>query len=322
MKRVKAIGLPVLLLLAGCMKDELPVPAKPRGDARELQVCMGFGYQEQVWMDLSSGEVLRTNVKTAWDLSFESAPEGWRIMLNGARLMTAWDIGDVDMALPMDTGGMGAGRRIDAPSGHPDSTAFGDWRGTGHVHVLGLGYDAMGRHLGFRKVRPLSVGASGYTLETARLDGTEVTTITVPKDPSRSEVHFSFANGVVQIAPPRGEWDLVFTQYTHQFYEPFVPYIVSGVLIDHSTMRVAQIPDADFEGVTLEDTLRFPFGSRRDIIGYRWKEYSFDTNRYIVDDRIVYIVKDAKGFFHKMHFLDFYNDMGQVGCPLFEVKPL
>ncbi len=307
---------------SSCMKEELPVPAHPRGDAREIQVCMGPGYQNQLWLRLTTGEVISANPKTAWELSFECAPEGWRIRLNGSRLMTAWDIGPVDIAQPSDTSGMHLWRRIDAPSGDPDSTAFGDWRGMNHVYVVDLGYNSLGQQLGFRKVRPLSVDAATYVIQVAHLDGSGMQTITVGKDPARNDAHFSFANGVVTIAPPRGDWDLVFTQYTHQFYEPFLPYIVSGVLIDGGSTRVARIPSASFELVTLSDTLSNPFSQERDAIGFDWKEYSFDTGSYNVDADIVYIIEDATGFFHKLHFLDFYNELGQVGCPRFAVQAL
>jgi hypothetical protein len=33
----------------------------------------------------------------------------------------------------------------------------------------------------------------------------------------------------------------------------------------------------------------------------------------------VFIVHDTKGFFRKLHFVDFYNAQGQRGCPRFEV---
>ena len=32
-----------LLLLTGCLKEELPVPARPRGEAQRVQLCMGSG---------------------------------------------------------------------------------------------------------------------------------------------------------------------------------------------------------------------------------------------------------------------------------------
>jgi hypothetical protein len=311
-----------IVFLSSCMKEELPVPSRPRGDARSITVCTGTAYSEQVWFDLSGSAVVSTNPKTAWDLAFESAPDGWRIMLNGSRMMTVWNRGQVDLSLPMDTAGMGIGRRIDAPSGHPDSTAIGDWRNTGNVYLIDLGFNAFGASMGMRKVRFTAVDASGYTFTSAMLDGSGISTHTVPRDPQRSQTYFKFGTGVVNIAPPGASWDMVFTQYTHQFYEPFLPYLVAGVLIDPTTTRVARIPNADFAQVKLADTLSHPFSNRRDIIGYDWKTYSFETSSFTVDHTLCYIIRDAQGLHHKLHFVGFYNEFGQAGCPTFEVAEL
>ncbi|MBK7944013.1 MAG: hypothetical protein IPJ85_01310 [Flavobacteriales bacterium] len=91
----------VAVLLPSCMKEELPAPRAPRGDARSTQLCMGAGYANQLWFDLSSGTVVSENVRTTWDLAFESAPTGWRVLLNGSRLMTLWPLGAVDIASRM-----------------------------------------------------------------------------------------------------------------------------------------------------------------------------------------------------------------------------
>jgi hypothetical protein len=304
------------------MKEELPVPARPRGDGLTAQFCMGPGYQEQLWIKLSSGTVQATNTKTAWDLAFESTSDGWRVELNGSRLMTAWDLGAVEITAGHDTAGMSAGRRIDAPSGHPDSTAIGDWRGTAHVFLIDQGYNALGQQLGYRKLRMDGVSPNAYNFTHAALDGSDVQAIMLPKDPSRTRTSFSFATGAVTIAPPAADWDIVLTQYTHQFYEPFLPYIVTGVLSNTRNVRVARIAPAQLEEVTLADTLDHPFSTRRDAIGYDWKRYSFETSSYTVDATVVYIVQDAQGFFHKLRFLEFYDGQGQVGCPSFEVVPL
>ncbi len=313
-------ALPVLL--SSCMKEELPVPAQVRGEGRSVQVCMGPGYQEQIWIDLATGATVASNNKSAWDLAFESDPAGWRIYLNGSRLMSVWHSTATDMSAPLDTAGMAAAKRIDAPSGHRDSTAIGDWRALDAIRVVDLGFNAFGAPLGMRKVRVLEVDATSYRFEVADLNGGDMRTIVLPKDASRSFTSFSFANGVVPIEPQQGTWDIVITQYTHQFYEPFLPYIVTGALVDMATTRVARIPSADFQQVTLQDTVQFPFSARRDAIGYDWKDYSFDSGSYTVFPEMVYIVQDAEGFFHKLQFTEFYGPQGQVGCPTMNILPL
>lgn len=316
------VGLVLVPLVTGCMREELPVPRAPRGDAREVQVCLGQGYQQQLWMDLASGDVVRSNSVMAWDLAFESASGGWRIMLNGGRLMKAQNTGIAAIDAAVDPNTVLWQGAIDAPSGHPDSTAFGDWRPGTNLFLVDMGYDAAGNQLGVRRVRPLSVGPSGYTVEVAQADGSGAVTYTVPRDPQRTWVHFSFAQGVVQVAPPDGSWDFVLTRYTHIFRDFDLPYLVVGALTDGRTVRVAMVPDASFDAVQLADTLLYPFTTSRDAIGYDWKDYSFDTNAYEVDVRRVYIVRSADGLHHKLRFLEFYGPQGQPGCPLMQVQAL
>ncbi len=306
------------VLLSSCLKDELPVPMHVQGEGRVIDVCLGSGYQNQLWMDLGTGSVVNANPRSAWELAFESAPQGWHIMLNGSRMMTAWNLGPVDITLPSDTVGMFAARMIDAPSGTMDSTAVGDWRGNGDVHVIDLGYSNTGEWLGTKKISITSVNGTGYDLRIAEMNGTGLMTANVPKDPTRAFTCYSFNGGVVPIEPSLRSWDLVLTQFTHIFYDLDLPYLVTGMLSAQGT-RVARLRSSDFGQVSLSDTISHPFSSRRDAIGYDWKTYSFETSSYTVDPEIVYIVEDTEGYFHKMHFLDFYGPLGQTGCPRFEV---
>jgi len=242
-------------------------------------------------------------------------------MLNGSRLITAWNSGQQDIAIATDTTGMFAGRRIDAPSGALDSTAIGDPRSTQDVFVIDLGFNSLGQALGLRKIQFLEVSADRYRFRTAPVDGTDVLEREVVKDPVRTFTMFSFAEGTIPIEPPTGSWDLVFTQYTHQFTDPFIPYIVTGVLTPPG-VRISRIAGADFASVSLADTVANPFRTDRDAIGYDWKIYSFDEGTYIVDPSLVYVVQDGDGYFHKLHFIDFYSALGVVGCPRWEIAGL
>lgn len=109
------------------------------------------------------------------------------------------------------------------------------------------------------------------TFDLAQLDGSGLGESRRLPDQTRSSPVST--DGVVNVEPPAATWDAVFTQYTHQFYEPFLQYIVSGVL--SSKHRVAVLRGATFGTLSLADTAQFRSPINRDAIGYLWKTYSF-----------------------------------------------
>ncbi len=317
---IPAVG---AMLFSSCLKDELPVPARPTGEVVTGQACLGSDYGDQLWYDISTNSVVSTNSKMDWDLAFECGVDGWRVRLNTSRFMRALATSSTDITQPLDTNGFGTQWRVDHNTGSPDSTAIDDWRIDEPVYALELGFSEIGLPMGVRQVRVTSVDASGYTFEIAQMNGSNVQSFTIAKDPSRSYVHFKISSGQpVTIAPPKGSYDLVFTQYTYQFYEPPTAYLVTGAVNAFSGMRVAEVVNADFDAVNLSDTLTHPFSKDDDAIGYEWKEYDFDLGVYVMHPERVFIVHDAEGSFHKIHFIDFYNDQGERGCPTFEVVTL
>lgn len=323
MKNAWCIGVGSALLLSSCLKDELPVPARQQGEVVTGQACLGSDYGDQLWYDLSSNAIVSANSKNAWDLAFECSAEGWYVRLNTARFMRAAELTTTDISQPVDTNGFAALWRIDHNGGSPDSTAIRDWRTNEPVYALEMGFSDIGLPMGVKLLRITSVDANGFTFETANMNGTNVQQHSVAKDPTRSYVHFKISSGqVVNIAPPTGSYDLVFTQYTYQFYEPYTAYLVTGAINAFSGARVAPLITNDFNAVTLVDTIVHPFTTNDDAVGYEWKEYDFDLAVYTVFPERVYIIEDSEGQFFKLHFTDFYNDQGERGCPTFEVVAL
>jgi len=318
-------GMIMALAFSSCVKDEIPVPKQPRGDAQEGVVHIGSDYGSQVWYDLATNSVVSTNSKMDWDLAFECGGDGWQVRENTSRVMRAHNSGQSDITLPTDTTGYGNTWHVDLPNGRPDSLAFGDWRTEHPIFVVDMGYNVSGLPVGLRKVQILDVSASSFHFRTAAMNGSNVQDFSVQKDPARSYAHFSLINGgPVTIAPPLGTYDMVFTQYTEQFYpptDPYLSYVVTGTISGFSGARVAQVT-GDFASITLEDTLNNPFSTDEDVIGYDWKTYSFDTGEYTVHSDQVYIVQTREGYCYKLHFIDFYDDQGQRGSPKFELVAL
>jgi hypothetical protein len=70
--------------------------------------------------------------------------------------------------------------------------------------------------------------------------------------------------------------------------------------------------------ITREHALELEFSSRADVIGYDWKYYNFDAGVYTVVPDMNYVIRDRDGFFYKLRFIDFNNDVGEKGYPKFE----
>lgn len=321
MKKLCLIVISVFFL--ACEKKELPVPKYDRGDLVSAQIKLQPDYRDQVWFSLSENKVVATNFKTGWDIAFSGAAEGFHIILNGSNSARAFKTNVSDFSAVNDTLGLAAGERSDSPGGHLDSTAFGNPLEGNRVYVINRGYSETGEHLGYFKLKVTEISADAYTIVYGKIGSQEIKTATIVKDPAFNFKAFSFATGAtVAIEPPKTNYDLCFTQYTHIFYDPFQYYQVSGVLLNPYNTRVLKFKEADFSSLSLSDTLKGVFSSRTDAIGYDWKSFNLNANIYTVNSKNCYIIQDNKGFFYKLHFIDFYDSKGMKGAPKFEYKRL
>ena len=322
------------ILFCSCEKKELPVPKRNvvirpggismPGERIEMQVEMGSDYRNQIWFSFNDSKVVYTNNKTDWDLSFECSVAGSRIMLNGAKAMRAYKTNFETLAEVTDTVGLGIHGKADVPSGNADSTAIGNWVQRNRVYVINRGYNEKGQLQGFYKLKISSVNAVEFTFEYANIHNNLVYKDTVTKNTDYNFRAYSFTThqSCENIEPKKSAYDLCFTQYTHWFSEPPQYYLVAGVLTNSYKTRVITLTDKHFADITLNDTLNRFFSSKRDAIGYDWKEFNLDNNLYTVNQNTCYLISDNRGYFYKLHFLDFVNKSGVKGYPTFEFQKL
>ncbi|OFZ09689.1 MAG: hypothetical protein A3D92_12350 [Bacteroidetes bacterium RIFCSPHIGHO2_02_FULL_44_7] len=315
----RVLYLLLVVLVTGCYKDELPVAAHEAGSASEVQIEMGQDYRHQIFYSLGDNQVVSSNEKTVWDLAFESAPNGWHIVLNTARGMAVHrsTLNFADL-----TSEQGLDWNWDVSSGNLDSTAVGEWTSTDALYVIDMGYDHLGTHLGYRKMKVLAVDETAYTLAYGNLSDATALTFTVQKNDANLFTYFKFGAGTLSIAPPNTDWDLEFTQYTHLFTNPAEPYLVTGVLLNRFTTTATRITNKPFEEITYADVVDLSYSNQLDYIGYTWKTFDYANQIYAVDPTICYIIHTSAGFYYKLHFIDFYNDLGVKGYPTFEVQLL
>lgn len=318
-----AIAFFIVLIFFSCEKKELAAPKYDRGDLITTQIEMTSNYKKQVWFRFSDNRIVATNNKTDWDLGFESTASGDHIILNSSKAMKVYTTSFTNLSQVIDTIGLGIYGIADMPSGNLDSTAIGDWQINNRVYIINRGYNELGQQQGFYKLKINSVSSTQFNFEYADVFGATVYQGIIIKNPDYNFNMFSFTNNQQLIIEPKKlEYDLCFTQYSHVYFNPTHFYQVTGVLSNNYKTRIIRLIDKPFNNIIINDTLNRSFISNKNTIGFDWKTFTLTTNVFTIDPIVCFIIQDSKGFFYKLHFIDFYNQSGIKGSPKFEFKKL
>ncbi len=316
MKHFLLAGIMIAALTA-CTTRELPIPKRSEMTS---QLYMGADYSDQIFYSLAEGKEVSRNLKTDWDISFESGAEGFHVLLNGSKLMYAYNTGTNDFNAVTDTAGFASGKKMDAASGDLDATAIGDWRTDHPVYIIDRGITVQGA-IGLVKFQVTNVTASGYSIICQDMATEKKFTLDIQKDNAYNNIFLSLNDGgkVVTIEPPKDKWDLCFTQYS---VEIPIPYMVTGVLTNRYQTETAMDSLTAFAAIDLAFAQQMEFSKSLDVIGYEWKSYDLEAGIYQVDLSKNYIVKTSEDFFYKLRFVDFYNEQGEKGYPKWTVQRL
>lgn len=324
MKRI-LVSLILTISLASCLKEELPVALPRPGSLMTGSVDLMSDYRYQAYFDLNTDSMLSRNLKKEWDLGFECSETGLHVILNSSKLMFAARTQATSFAEITDTNGLYTWR-FDAATGNLDSTAIGDWTVEKGIYLIDRGYDEKGRHLGMAKLAIDSMNRDFYYVRFEILNENKTNKLVIPKNSTINFAFLSFENGgeIKLLEPPKSDWDLLFTQYTERLFDGsiYVPYLVTGVLLNRSGTSWAVETVKSFDEIKLEQMLSYDFRNSINHPGYDWKQYDFDAGFYKVDPGIVYIIRVSDGIFFKLRFIDFYNESGQAGNPVFEFQRL
>ncbi len=316
-------GILILLFsfsLVGCFEKDEPIQPFPRGEVDDFSVQMGPKYSDQVFYSFAENTAIRSNKRTAWDISFSCEDNNNTIYLNSGNNMYAALVEAKNLSDVADTSGMSFS--WDWANGRDDSTALNNWNIGDKVAVINLGYDLDNQHQGFIKAIFETNGDSLKIRYSYLGEATEKTGVLV-KDQSVNRVYFSFVeNAVIDIEPPKELYDLVFRQYIFYFVEEDLPYSVVGALYNPHSTRVLSVNDKEFGEITLKDTTNYEFAPNHDEVGYDWKDFNIDEGFYVVYPEMNWIIQTSSGFYYKFHFVDFYNDSGERGYPRVEFKLL
>lgn len=310
--------------LSSCLNKETPVPLLPPGSQTKATVDMSEDYRWQVYFSFKNNTMVGKNLITAWDLGFETSPEGRRIVLNGAKFrMAVYPVNKSQLSAVYISDTTGVTSQIDMPSGSLDSTAIGEWK-PGSIFILNRGTDESGADLGVCKIQIVSVDEKKYVVKFADFKSSEEITIEVPKDEKYNFSFLSFNDGgkTVMVEPPKAEWDIAFTKYTHLYYDLDLRYSVVGCLLNrYKTAAGEETGSKTFEEIDLSKAAKVALSSLPSSIGFEWKSYNINAGKFTVDATRFYIIKDQQDVYFKLRFVDFYQN-GIKGNPQFEYQRL
>lgn len=322
------VGMAAAILSFGatsCTRREIPITPHHAGGVITATAELTANYKYQVYFNLEHNAIVGSNLKTIWDLGFETGVDGYHIVLNTSKSMFVLPTAKSDFTAVTlaDTTGFAANKQWDAACGLPDSTAIGDWRSTHPVYIVDLGYNETGQAQGIKKIQFITVDNTGFTVRFADLNGGDDTTLTITKDSTYNFIFLSLSNKQqVMVEPPKSTWDLVFTQYTYIFYTstPPEPYLVTGCLLNRYKTKARLDTTNKFAAITFGSINTEQLSDDISTIGYDWK--TFNGTSYTINTRNNYWVRDAKGIYYKLRFTSFYNSSGIKGYPQWEYQQL
>lgn len=320
-------------LFSSCLKDDEPVAPHQPGNSIITSFDFGTNYRYQGFFDLATNTFVAQNLKSTWDLAFDTRQGKFNVVLNGAKFCKVANMGNVNFDSVTDT--TGSKWTFDTNTGNLDSTGIGQWYSSittdtliskNETYILDRGYDESNLQLGYKKFKIYGT-PSGYYLFFSSLGGTDAHWFYIPKNASANlfaYVSLTGSGSVVSAEPPTNTYDIVFTQYIYVYrtveYFNF-PYLVTGVVLNRDNIVAAADSINPYESITLADTANLQFTNRLDIIGYDWKDYNFDLAKFSVKPYKNYIIRNRNGLYYKFRFLDFYKD-GIKGNVLFEYQLL
>ena len=320
-------------LFTSCFKEDDMIPKHTVGDIQSYTVEMGQYYMTQSYFDLGTNQNVSFNSKDIWDLAFSCNDSNIIIRLNSAKFMKAAFTNDTAFFSVSDTSNLKWS--FDVASGNIDSLAIQNWYEIGptdttfsqKTYIIDLGINALGILQGVRKIKFLSYKNNIYRVQSAHLDNSDLQYYDIAKNSlyNYTQLKLEGAQGAVQLEPKKDNWDIFFTQYTDILKTDLgelYPYLVTGVLINEYKIRAMLETNLDFETTTLDDINLLDFQNNANVIGYQWKKYDFTAGIYEVNTQYTYIIRDTEGYYYKLRFVGFYNNLGEKGYPQFESQKL
>ncbi|NQV01792.1 MAG: T9SS type A sorting domain-containing protein [Bacteroidia bacterium] len=281
-------------------------------------VTMGPGYANEIYYQFTTFNTTSA-ARDSWDISFRTMTTSFSILINdgtGAALWT-YPYADTSGWATVDTFEL-----YTWPTMYNDPT---DWEnGAFNRHATaypdyGWGVYNTVTHVitgdsifimqlvdgSFKKVWIVEKNstANTYLFRYANLDGSDFQEITLDCNPylDKNLVGFNMqTNFPVNYQPVKESWDILFTKYM-AMHSTGVPVVVTGVLSNPAIVAKKFYPvDPDFN-----DWEAAPWDSSRSTIGWDWKWFDLSAMMYLIEDSMVFYVKDQFTNVYRLVFTGF-----------------
>lgn len=337
----------VIAISSSCGRDDVEAPAIPASDGSKLKLEGGEGAGDAanaVYVDFSADKQ-NSVVRSSWTLGFYGGNE-FRVAANGfanagAAATTSTDINAVNSTnfdintLTVSQNALSAEsfKLFDDTLGRITHTAIAEVSATAasnRVYVINPATGAQVSKENLWKIRVQREGSTGYKLEYAKLDDTNVQTITINKNADFNFTFFSFTQGVVNVEPKKSDWDISWGK--HAYFTAFgpanyVPYTFGDlVFLNHlaGTQAAQAVVSTSFT-TTYEQFNESHLGSiqlsnNRNTVGSTWRATT-GSNAGIFPEKY-YIIKDSANNIYKLKFvaMGLGSDGGTRGYPEIEYK--
>ena len=309
MKNIYIVGL-LSFLFFGC-KEEEKILVEEDIDTTLTTVAVNLteNYEYQAFFSFDGYQEVSRNFKIDWDLAVEEIDGALYLSMNSARAMYA---AISNGAFEETTTETDLDFSWDSPEGLIEELVIGN--GIDQVYVIDMGYSSSLEHQGFKKIMFQSTDLTASDLNG---ENNFEQKIIVNSDLRRTPLSLTQMLPD-DFFPKTAEWDLLFTQYTHEFDEN-TPYLVSGVLLNTEKVSVGIDTLSDFLDIDMASAQECFYSNNLDAIGYDWKNYSREQGAYSINYHINYILKTELSEYYKLRFIDFYDEQGIKGNMEFEI---
>lgn len=326
------IVITTLLFLNSCFQEENPIAIPDRGDVQVDSITFSI-YDNQIYYSLEQGQVITSHENWDWSFGYDCRPDSHYVRINTGIGMKAIQISVSDLEeinsedfVTPDT------LFVDSAERFGDQTMAGKWweNEEQNYYYLNAGLSNRLIPLGIYSFTLELLSENSIKISYLKQNDGQMQEITLTKDPSVNFVYGKIGDtDQFSLEPNKNEWDIEFTSITE-----IVPtldsldlaqYQVRGVYLNPNNVEAGKIDnpfDSTFQAIVYNDIDFSAFSSKRNVIGYDWKDIDIDANTYTTNFNQFYMIKSVNGGVYKLRFTKFNNSKGIRGFPEIEFQRL